>query len=32
VNSKGYILGKDGDVLNKHGKLMFKKKLIDSDD
>ena len=32
VNSKGYILDKDGDVYNKYNKLMFKKKLIDHED
>lgn len=31
VNSKGYIIDKEGNVLNKHGKLMFKKKLLDSE-
>jgi hypothetical protein len=31
VNSKGYILDKHGNILNKHDKLMFKKKLIDSE-
>jgi len=32
VNSKGYLIDEDGNVINKDGKLMFPKKLLDSEE
>ena len=32
VNSKGYLIDKDGNVINKEGRLMFMKKLLDNEE
>ena len=32
MNQKGYLVDKDGNVINKHGKVMFPKSLLDQDE
>jgi len=32
VNSKGYLIDDNGNVINRHGRLMFPKKILDSED
>jgi len=31
VNGKGYLIDNDGNVINKHGRLMFEKHLLDNE-
>jgi hypothetical protein len=32
VNSKGYLIDKEGNVINKNNKTMFKKQMLDHED
>jgi hypothetical protein len=31
VNAKGYLIDKNGNVINKNGKVMFEKALLDNE-